>query len=243
MPDFGPRCFTIASTKPVFTEAELQTIYSFVTKYPFAVNNLGYSKRILYGIKYRGQYIGRESSLAITKDFESCVDKMVRLIRREFDCDDLDLLSLEYSNQSFSHKSSWHTDFDDGYPYLNVFFPLDDMDERNGMTTLRQDDAITEIRAARNTWYSFDGSIIHCAGAASIPGTPRRILLAVFRKVGDPEVVMAATSTYRSILTRRSRATAQKPARSTSNKVPRLTRSSAASKMPMRAEMRDEHVV
>lgn len=230
MPAFGPRCYTLASTTPVFSDSELETVYAFLAVYPFAVNNLGYSKRILNGIKYRGVYVGRESALASTAPFERCVKTMVQMVKKEFQDNKLDLLSLEYSNQSFAHKSSWHVDLNDGYPYLNIFFPLDDVDERNGMTTLRQDGEIIELRAARNTWYSFDGSITHCAGAASVPGTPRRILLAVFRRSCDPEPVLAATSTYRAILTRRSRAKTPRLAPSSSSKVQRVTRHSLASK-------------
>ena len=100
----------------------------------------------------------------------------------------------------------WHKDFNDGHPYLNVFIPLDDLSALNGMTLLRigQGKSDIEMSAARNHWYSFDGSITHCAGAGTgKKGTPRRALMAVFRRKESPEISPLSTANYKSVISRR----------------------------------------
>jgi hypothetical protein len=207
MVGYGLGCFTEASLTSFFNEKDLETVSVFLSQYPFATNNLGYSKRVLGGILFRGVHIGRVHSMD-TGEFDRCIDYLIDQVRTQFSDQKLELFSLEFTNQALAHKSSWHKDLEDGKPYLNVFVTLDAVDETNGMTTLRTDDGrVIGMKAAANRWYSFDGSITHCAGAASKPGTPRRILIAVFRRSGDPEPVLAAATTYKAILTRRSQAT------------------------------------
>lgn len=209
----GPGCFTEASRTPFFSDSDLLTVQQFVSEYPFATNNLGYSKRVLGGILFGGIHIGRVQATSFdTMAFDKCVDKLVQRVNNEFGSTNLELFSLEFTNQALANKSMWHKDLEDGCPYLNVFITLDAVDETNGMTTLRTDEGrIINMKASGNRWYSFDGSITHCAGAASKPGTPRRILIAVFRRSGDPEPVLAAATTYKAIVTRRTQAGKKRP--------------------------------
>ena len=159
--NFGPGCFTKASVRPFFTDLELKKVDHFVQHYECAKNSLGYSKRVLGGILFRGIYIGK-SSPELEKEFSTCVSVLEKRVREEFGTEDLVMYSLEFTNQAFKQKSRWHTDLEDSFPYLNVFIPLDDINEKNGMTTLKIDGEIIELKTTRNHWYSFDGSITHC---------------------------------------------------------------------------------
>lgn len=226
---FGPGCYTHASTEPVFTEEQMTVVHEFLACCKFARNSLGYSNRVLDGIFFRGVFIGSAPHDA-TAAFTASIDEMQKRVRLEFDDDRLELYSLEYTNQALAHKSSWHKDLADGCPYLNIFIALDDVNADNGMTTLRLDDGrIIDLSAPRNRWYSFDGSITHCAGKAKRPGSPRRMLIAVFRRSCDPEVSFAASSSYKAILTKRKRAESSPRQRSKvatgDAREPRVTRS------------------
>jgi len=200
---FGPGCYSPSSEAPVFTQKQLAIAFSFLSSYRFARNALGYSNRVLSGIKFKGVYVGRGPDNETAAFEEHCVAPLNALVLRTFACDDLEMISLEYSNQALPHKSSWHKDLDDGYPYLNVFVALVDIDDGNGMTTLRlNDEKVVSIRAHANRWYSFDGSITHCAEAAAKPGTPRMLLMATFRRKDDPESFMREFGNYRRVLTK-----------------------------------------
>jgi len=200
---FGPGFFTRASTLPFFSEDMLEQVDNFVEHYEFAKNALGYSKRILRGIMFKETYVGRANP-ALEVPFSKCIQTIVERVRMEFGNNMLEMLSLEFTNQAFKHKSRWHKDLDDGFPYLNVFIPLDDINEVNGMTILKvKSGTKIELNTPRNHWYSFDGSITHCAGAGNQTGIPRRALMAVFRLSSDPEPATLATARYKSVITRR----------------------------------------
>ena len=202
--DFGPGHFTTASDNPFFNNQQLQDVEEFVSNYTFAKNSLGYSKRVLGGIMFGGVFLGQPSPV-LEEKFGKCISVLENRIRKEFDDATLKMYSLEFTNQAFKQKSRWHKDLNDGYPYLNIFIPLDEINETNGMTTLKIDGGIVEMKCSGNHWYSFDGSITHCAGAGTTATseTPRRALMAVFRRASDPVPANLATARYKSVITRR----------------------------------------
>ena len=104
----------------------------------------------------------------------------------------------------------------DGFPYLNIFIPLDDLSAENGMTILKIEGNKIELKASRNHWYSFDGNITHCAGAGTgKPGTPRRALMAVFRRAGDPTLCSLSTANYKTVITKRLNKGKKRPIKAT----------------------------
>ena len=207
MSDFGPGHFTTASTLPFFSDSQLLQVDHFVATYKCAKNSLGYSKRVLGGILFNNIFVGSTSTPTLESDFRtSILSTLESRVQTEFGDATLEILSLEYTNQCFKQKSVWHKDFNDGHPYLNVFIPLDDLSALNGMTLLRIGEGKSDIEmsAARNHWYSFDGSITHCAGAGTgKKGTPRRALMAVFRRKESPEISPLSTANYKSVISRR----------------------------------------
>ena len=200
---FGLGCYTKESVRPVFSQNQLLVIDHFTQYYKFSRITLGHSKRVVNGIVYCGQFVGRSPQLE-AKFKENCVDVIVERVRTDFACWELDLFVMEMSNQSLRHRSMWHEDCVDQTPFLNVMVALDDMNESTGMTTLRwTNEGTVEMKCKRNHYYSFDGGINHCAGPAMKPGAPRRFLMCVFRRRSDPLPIDIAFAHYKGILTRR----------------------------------------
>ena len=206
---FGPGHYTEASALPFFSKAQLKIATDFVTHYVCAKNSLVYSKRYLGGIQFKGPFVGR-SSAAAEDAFIPIVAAFESRVRAEFG-DNLELFTLEFTDQSLKQKSRWHKDYNDGLPFLNVFVALDDMNETNGMTLLRAGGGIVAMKTRRNQWYSFDGSIVHCAGPAAKAGLHRRALMAVFRRKGDADPISLAAARYKAVLTRRKNKALKRP--------------------------------
>jgi len=214
--DFGPGLYTEASTLPFFSEAQLLQADDFVATYACAKNSLGYSKRVLGGILFNGTFVGSPMPSLEASFTHGVLAPLLSRIRTVFGDETLQLLSLEYTNQCFKQKSAWHKDMNDGFPYLNIFIPLDDLSAENGMTILKIEGNKIELKASRNHWYSFDGNITHCAGAGTgKAGTPRRALMAVFRRAGDPTLCSLSTANYKTVITKRLNKGKKRPIKAT----------------------------
>ena len=183
-------------------DSELDMVEDFWEHCVASKNTLGYSNRVLHGIKYMGCYLHKGD--ANIPAFDKWVESMARRVRKAIGRPTLVVVSVEFSNQSLRQKSAWHVDCRDGRPFVNVFVPLDPLGEGNGMTTLRQADCVTEMRAERGQWYTFDGGVEHCAGAAACSGGLRRIVMLVFRLAVDLQLTIGAHSSYKRTLTSRS---------------------------------------